>query len=107
MHVRSAGPVKILNKLNCDTYAIHFSRDYVINCTFNINDLVDYKGLDCSPLIDKPSTKSFFENSSLSPLSNTHPITTKKVDKILKDEIIITKSGNLYVLDLLERKGTN
>ena len=45
LHVRSAGPFKILNKLNCNIYVIDFPRD----CTFNVNDLVDYKDFNCGP----------------------------------------------------------
>ena len=30
LHVRSAGPFKILNKLNCNTYVINLPRDYDI-----------------------------------------------------------------------------
>ena len=49
LHVRSAGPFKILNKLNCNTYVINLPRDYHISYTFNVNNLVDYKDFDCSP----------------------------------------------------------
>jgi len=59
LHARSTGPCKILNKLNYKTYVIDLLRDYDISYTFNINDLVDYKGFDCNPCIDKPSLKSF------------------------------------------------
>ena len=44
LHVRSAGPFKILNKPNYNTYVIDLPRDYDISCTFNVTDLVDYKG---------------------------------------------------------------
>jgi len=49
--MRSAALFKILNKLNHNTYVINLSRDYGIGCTFNVNNLVDYKGFDCGPLI--------------------------------------------------------
>jgi len=57
LHVRIAGPFKILNKLNCNTYIIDIPRDYDIGCTFNVNDLVNYKSFDCNFLIVKPSPK--------------------------------------------------
>ena len=74
---------KILNKLNCNTYIINLLRDYSISYTFNVNDLVDYKGFDYSSLIHKSSPEPFSESSSLSPLPNTHLITVERVDKIL------------------------
>jgi len=96
LHVRSVGPFKILNKLNCNTYVINLFRDYDISCTFNVNDLVDYKSFDCSPLIVEPSLKSFFERPSFISLTDTHPITAETVDKILEDEIITTKTGGTH-----------
>jgi len=65
LHVRSAGPFKILNKLNCNTYVIDLSRDYDISCTFIVNDIVDYKGFDCSPLIVEPAPKPFSKRAYL------------------------------------------
>jgi len=96
LHVRGAGPFKILNKMNCNTYVIGLPKDYGISCTFNVNDLVDYKGFDCSPLIVKPSSKSLFERPPFTQLPNTYPITAETVDKALKDETITIKTGETH-----------
>ena len=80
-YVRSAGLFKILNKLNCNTYVIDLSRDYGISCSFNGNDLVDYNGFDCSPLVVNPSPKSFSERLPLTPLPDTHSIMQRRLIK--------------------------
>ena len=93
-----------MNKLNCNTYVIDLPKDYDINCTFNIKNLVDYKNFDCNSLIDKSSPKSFSESPSLSLLPNTYPITTKRVNKILEDETITIKSGETHKYLICRKK---
>jgi len=44
LHARSAGPFKILTKLNDNVYVIDFPEDFRINPTFNIEDLVEIQG---------------------------------------------------------------
>ena len=46
LHVCSAGPFKILIKLNNNAYVIDLSKNFKINPTLNVKDLVDYNGLD-------------------------------------------------------------
>jgi len=68
LHARNARRFKVLNKLNNNTYVIDLSKDFGITYTFNVKDLVDYKGLDFNPsnsLVDKPFPEPFSESASL------------------------------------------
>ena len=95
LHTRSAGPFQIL-KLNDNTYVIDLSQDFGISSTFNIEDLVDYKGPDfnpSNPLDDEPSIELISERPSLLLLSNILSNTVDQIDKIVNDEIITIKDG--------------
>ena len=64
LHARSAGPFKILTKLNDNAYVIDLLEDFEINPTFNIENLVEYKGLNfnpSNPLVDEPTPEPFSE----------------------------------------------
>ena len=77
LHACNAGPFKILNKLNNNSYVIDLAD---ISYIFNVKNLVDYKGLDFNPnnsLVDKPSSELFSESPSLPPLQDTYPNTTE------------------------------
>ena len=96
LHVRSVGPFKIFNKLNCNNYVIDLPRDYGISCSFNVNDLVNYKDFDCNSLINKLPLNHFLRAPYLFH-SQILILLQQRVDKILEDETITTKSGGTHM----------
>ena len=81
MHAYSAGPFKILKKLNDNAYVLDLLIDFGISSTFNVENLVDYKGPDfnsSNTLVDEPFPELFSESPSLLSLlslTDIHPIT--------------------------------
>ena len=56
-HKQSAGPFQILKKINSNAYVVDLPPDFDISCTFNIEDLVPYRGIfdtPSDPFVDKP-----------------------------------------------------
>jgi len=51
LHAQSARPFKILRKINSNTYVVDLSPDFGISHSFNIEDLITYKGPKFSPII--------------------------------------------------------
>ena len=96
MLARIAGLFQILKKLNDSVYVIDLLKDLSISSTVNVEDLIDYKGSHFNPsesLVDEHELESVFKSPTLPPLSNILPITARKINKILEDEIIATKDG--------------
>ena len=61
LHASSADSFQILMKLNENAYAINLFINVGISFTFNVEYLVDYKGLDVIPLVDEPSHEPIFQ----------------------------------------------
>ena len=58
LHARSAGPFKIIKKINSNAYVVDLPPDFGISCTFNVEDLVPYRGTfdtPSDPFVDEPS----------------------------------------------------
>ena len=76
LHARSAGPFKILKKINSSAYVVDLPSDFGISPSVNIEDLIAYKGPNFFPdnlLLDEPSHEPIPERPLLPPLPQIHP----------------------------------
>jgi len=76
LNARKASPYKILKKINPNAYVIDLPSNFGISLTFNISNLIAYKGPPFNPdnslvNLDEFTPKSFFERPYLPPLSTT------------------------------------
>jgi len=96
---RSAGPFRILKKINPNVYVTDFPPDFGISSTFNISDLVAYKDPPFNPDnslvdLDEPTPGPLFEGPHFPPLPTTiDPFTTEQIDSIKDDQIISTRDS--------------
>ncbi|KAI0492023.1 hypothetical protein KFK09_026288 [Dendrobium nobile] len=97
LHARSAGPFKIISKINSNAYVLDLPEGFNINPTFNIEDLVAFEGPEFNPhnpLTNEPCVNPPSEIPSPAPLPKLPPLpTAEKIETILDDEIISTKEG--------------
>jgi len=96
---RSADLFKILKKINPNAYVIDLPQDIGINSTFNISDLIAYKGPLFNPDnslvdLDEPTPEPLFEGLHFSPLPTTiDPFILEQIDSIKDDQILSARDG--------------
>jgi hypothetical protein len=97
LHARSAGPFKVLKRVGPNAYVLELPSDYDISSTFNIEDLVAFKGTTAIP--DAPFDDPLPDLVDI-PLSIATPLNlsyTRKehIDIILDEQIVSTRDGGV------------
>uniref|UniRef100_A0A2N9GGF1 RNA-directed DNA polymerase n=1 Tax=Fagus sylvatica TaxID=28930 RepID=A0A2N9GGF1_FAGSY len=97
LQARSAGPFKILKRVGPNAYLLDLPSDYGISSTFNIEDLVAFKGTAVIP--DAP-----FDDPLPDPMDIPLPIPAplnlpyarkEHIDAILDEQIVSTRDGGV------------
>ena len=93
LQARSVGPFKVLKRMGPNAYVIDLPHDYGISSSFNIEDLVAYKGPIVIPdnLFDEPLLDPIDAPIPI-PLPLNLPYAHKEsIDAILDEQIVSTK----------------
>ena len=83
LHARSVVPFKIIKKINSNAYVVDLSPDFGISCTFNVENLVPYRGTFDTPFdlfTDELSHDLLFESLPLPPLPPKLSHATENID---------------------------
>jgi hypothetical protein len=97
LQARSAGLFKVLKRIGSNTYVIELPSDYGISSTFNIEDLVAYKGpatIPDDPFIEPSPTPTISPDFDTIP-PNIPPTHKESIDAILDEQVILTRDGTV------------
>ena len=100
LQARGMGPFEVLSKVSENEYVINIPSDWGIHSTFNIEDLVAYKGSIALP--SNPPYEPTIESNHTIPESTPNPYPepftrnycTDNVESILDDQVTVTRGGN-------------
>ena len=100
LQARGMGPFEVLSKVGENGYVIDIPNDWGIHPTFNIEDLVAYKGSVALP--SNPPHEPILESSHTIPEStpNPYPETSTRhyrtdiIESILDDQVTVTRGGS-------------
>ena len=87
LQARSVGPFKVLKRIGSNAYVIELSSDYGISSTFNIKDLVAYKGpatIPDDPFTEPPPAPTISPDFDTIP-PNIPPTHKESIDAILDE----------------------
>jgi hypothetical protein len=97
LQARSAGPFKVLKRIGSNAYVIELPSDYGISSTFNIEDLIAYKGpatIPDDPFTEPSPTPTISPDFDTIP-PNIPPTHKESIDAILDEQVILTRDGTV------------
>jgi len=83
VHTRSVGVFQILKRINSNTYVVDLPSDFDISCTFNVENLISYKGtfdIPSDPFMGEPTHDLLLESPPLPPLTPKFSYAIENID---------------------------
>ena len=85
----------MFKRINSNAYVVDLPPDFDISYTFNVENLIPYKGTfdtPSNPFMNEP-TNDLTESTSLSPLPLKLSHETENIHSILDDQIVFIRDG--------------
>ena len=87
---RGSGPFKVLSRFGINAYELELPKEYGVNTTFNVLDLVPYKGPTMEPSEELELLSSLEREPNPPPSVQRH--WRRKVDQILDEQTTVTRN---------------
>ena len=87
---RGSGPFKVLKRIGTNAYELELPKEFGVNSTFNVSDLVPYRGLAVEPSKELEPSSSLEREPSPPPSIQRHR--RRQVDRILDEQTTVTRN---------------
>ena len=87
---RGSGPFKVLKRFGINAYELELPKEYGVNPTFNVSDLVPYTGPAVEPSEELEPLSSLEREPNPLPTVQRHR--RRQVDRILDEQTTVTRN---------------
>ena len=87
---RGSGPFKVLRRFGTNAYELELPTKYGVNPTFNVSDLVPYRGPAVEPMEELEPPSSLEREPNPPPSNKRHR--RRQVDRILDEQTTVTRN---------------
>ena len=87
---RGSGPFKVLRQYGTNAYELELPKEFGVNPTFNVSDLVPYRGPAVEPSEELEPPSSLEREPSPPPSNQRHQ--RRQVDQILDEQTTVTRN---------------
>ena len=87
---QGSGPFKVLKRIGTNAYELELPKEFRVNPTFNVSDLVPYRGPAVEPSQELKPLSSLEREPSHPPSGQRHQ--HRQIDRILDEQTTVTRN---------------